>query len=116
MPEQMQSSKPTLHSRISIIVFSFLLSTVFGAIMYSQNLSAIEKRKERIQVILFSVVWQLIMFKLLKDIIEYPIVSVFLINLIGGFIIAKPIWDYHYQAISYRSTYLFKRLHTSVAL
>lgn len=89
-------SKPNIFSKTSVFIFSILGSTFFGALVYSSNLQTLDKRKFILPTIAFSLVWN-IAFQFLLRGLELPIISYLLINTIGGLILIKPFWNYHFK-------------------
>lgn len=88
-------SEIRLHSKTSIIVFSTIGSTLFGAILYSQNLSETNNRKYIFPSIVFSIFWSIAAFGLLRKINIEGYYGFLPVNLIGGLILAGPFWKYH---------------------
>jgi hypothetical protein len=91
--------KPKLTTKTAVLIFSFLLSTVFGALLFAQNLKEIGKTKVIINIILFSVFWNIIISKILGKIIENGIVVYGITNILGGLILVIPFWNYYLKEI-----------------
>jgi len=91
--------KPKLTTRAAILVFSFLLSTFFGALLFAQNLKEIGKTKAILNIILFSFFWNIIISKILGQIIHYGLVVYGLTNILGGLILIIPFWNYYLKEI-----------------
>ncbi len=95
----MTESKPKLYNKGVIIAFSLLLTTFFGALLLSFNLIETHKKKGIINVILFCVVWNLLMVRLLGKIIDNTLVNFGITNLSGGIIIALLFWKIYLKEI-----------------
>src|SRR5689334_21939184 len=92
--------QPRLFNKAAILTFSILMSTFFGALMFSQNLASIGKKNEIIKVILFAGLWNLIFFRLSGKIISNPLISFIIINLLGGIVLIFPMWNHYFQGIT----------------
>ncbi|WP_066002978.1 hypothetical protein [Mucilaginibacter sp. PPCGB 2223] len=93
----MLEDKPKLFNRLTIFIFSILLSTFFGGILYSNNLSEIENRKQIVGVLIFCLIWNGVSFKFARQFSDNFFISFILPNAIGGLILIKPMWDYHFK-------------------
>lgn len=91
--------KPKLTTRAAILVFSFLLSTIFGALLFAQNLKEIGKTKAILNIILFSFFWNIIISKILGQIIHNGLVVFAITNILGGLILIIPFWNYYMKEI-----------------
>jgi len=104
MSEDLQEYEPRLYNRISIIIFSVLVSTFFGGIMYYQNLTEVENRKPRVSVLLFCLVWNMLVFRMTRHFTNSFLLTYIIPNLLGGLLLAKPFWDYHFKDVeSYKN-------------
>jgi len=97
--EYSDEEKPKLTSRAAILIFSFLLSTIFGALLFAQNLNETGKTKAIINVILFSCSWNIIISKILSQIIHNGLVVYGITNILGGLILIIPFWNYYLKEI-----------------
>ena len=60
MTEDTYEERPKLYNQATILIFSILLSTIFGGIIYSQNLSEIDNRKQIAPVVGFCIIWNIV--------------------------------------------------------
>ncbi len=95
--------KPNIFSKTSIFIFSAVGSTFFGALLYSSNLQEVNKRKFILPTIAFSLVWNIAFHILLRD-FNFPIFSFLIINALGGLILIKPFWNYHFHDLEEYNT------------
>ncbi|HEY3388190.1 MAG TPA: hypothetical protein VGK38_01360 [Prolixibacteraceae bacterium] len=91
--------KPKLTTRTAVLVFSFLLSTIFGALLFAQNLKEIGKSKAILNIILFSIFWNIIILKILDKIIHNGLIVYGITNILGGLILIIPFWNYYLKEI-----------------
>jgi len=87
--------RPKFNSKTVILIFSVLMSTFFGSLLFAQNLRELEKRKETYYVVLFAIVWNIVTIKAFNLFIYNPLISYILDNIIGGIIIVFPFWDHY---------------------
>ena len=92
--------KPKLFSKPAILVFSILLSTFFGALLFAQNLKEVAKKKDIFGVILFSIIWNMILYKFLGKFIHNSLVVLGITNALGGLILIFPFWNYFLKDIT----------------
>jgi asparagine N-glycosylation enzyme membrane subunit Stt3 len=98
--ETLNETKPKFFTRASIFIFSILLTVVFGALLFSDNLNEAGKRKEIYKIILLSIAWYTVLENILKRITHLSFVTSYLIiNGIGGLMIAFPIWNNYLKEI-----------------
>lgn len=100
MTENYTEPKPILFNRIAIIVFSCFLSTIFGGILYSQNLWNTDNRKSITPVMLFCLGWNLLIMQIVSKHTSNFLFTFVLPNIIGGVLLAFPFWNYHFKDIS----------------
>jgi hypothetical protein len=94
-----------LYSKPTIIVFSLLGSTLYGATLYSMNLYSVGKKKIAFTPLLFALVYNFIMPKVISGlgIDIYGLVNYGITNLGGGLILAFVLWkeqidqDYEFE-------------------
>lgn len=87
-------NKPRLFTKLTIVIFSTLGTTFFGAVLYSTNLRETNKSKFIAPAIIFSIIFTYANNKL-AQILQIPTAYLFLpIHLIGGLILAGPFWKY----------------------
>jgi formate/nitrite transporter FocA (FNT family) len=103
MPEYSLEERPTLYNKATIVIFSVLLSTFVGGMIYSQNLIETDNRKQIVPVMVFSILWNIIVYKLAKNHIDNAIFVYFLPNILGGFIIAVSFWKHHIGDLEYKT-------------
>ena len=93
-----------LYNRTTIFVFSIFLSTIFGGILYYQNLTSIGKKKFVLPLLLFCIVWNYVTIKLIRQITDNLWIEIIVPNMIGGLILSIPFWNYHFkEIISFKS-------------
>jgi len=87
-----EESKSLLYSKLTVFLFSIFGSVFFGAILYSMNLKVVDKKVKSYVPILFAVVYNLLFNNVANRIGINPILSLLLINSIGGLILTKLFW------------------------
>ncbi len=91
--------KPKLFTKPAILIFSILLSTFFGALLFAQNLIGVAKKKDIWGVISFSIIWNAILIRFLGKFIPNSLIVFGITNAIGGLILIFPFWNYYLQEI-----------------
>jgi hypothetical protein len=85
-----------LFTKATIVVFSIIGSTFFGALLFSDNLKQVEKSKFIASTIIFSIIWTIGINKVIAQInLPVPFLSLVVTNFVGGLILVGPIWNYH---------------------
>lgn len=102
MIEDTFEEKPKLYNKATIVVFSIFLSTFFGGIIYSQNLSEIGSRKQIGSVLLFSIIWNIFFFKTTQRYTDNVIITFFVPNILGGFMLSNVFWKHHFGDIDFK--------------
>jgi hypothetical protein len=102
MIEDTFEEKPKLYNKATIIVFSILLSTFFGGIIYSQNLSKTGNRNQIGPVLIFCIIWNIIFFKLTNRYTDNFIVTFILPNLLGGLLLSTLFWKHHFGDLDFK--------------
>lgn len=102
MTEDAYEQRPTLYNQATIIIFSILLSTFFGGIIYSQNLSAIGNRKQITPVLVFCIIWNIVLFKLAHRYTDNFILSFILPNIMGGLMLSIFFWKHHFGDLDFK--------------
>ncbi len=82
-----------LYNRISILVFSLLLTGFCGALMLSHNLREVGKRKIIVPLVIITLIIDGIMFQVIKNVTSDSLVRLLVPNAIAGIILSFPIWD-----------------------
>ena len=96
MIEELKEERPTLYTKTTIIIFSILLSTFFGGIIYTQNLRETGNRKQIAPVLMFCIIWNVIFFKLVQNFTSNFLLTFILANFFGGLILSTLFWKYHF--------------------
>lgn len=86
---------PKLYSKTAILIFSILLSTFFGSLLFAENLKETEKKKDIFKVILFSIIWNALLMNLNKRIIINGFLLYGVVNVLGGLILIFPFWNFY---------------------
>lgn len=102
MLNQLIEEKPKLYSKTTIMFFSILLSTFFGGILYYQNLSVSEHRKQRAPLLFFCLLWNAMAFKVAHKFTDNFILTFIVPNIIGGIILSTIFWNYHFKNFDYK--------------
>jgi len=102
MIEDTFEEKPKLYNKATIVVFSILLSTFFGGIIYSQNLSKTGNRNQIGPVLIFCIIWNIIFFKLTNRYTDNFIVTFILPNLLGGLLLSTLFWKHHFGDLDFK--------------
>jgi len=93
--------RPLFHSKVSLFIFTTLLSSFFGSLLYAQNLKEIGKRKDRVPTIIAALLWNFLCAKLLTELsITNTTIRLLLPNIIAGFIFITALWNYHFKEIA----------------
>lgn len=102
MTEDTNEERPKLYNQATIIIFSILLSTFFGGIIYSQNLSKINNRKQIAPVLIFCIIWNIILFKLANRYTDNFILAFILPNILGGLVLSFFFWKHHFGNLGFK--------------
>jgi len=102
MTEDAYDERPKLYNQATIVIFSILLSTFFGGIIYSQNLSAIDNRKPIAPVLVFCVIWNTVLFKLAHRYTDNFVLTFILPNIMGGLILSIFFWKHHFGDLDFK--------------
>ncbi len=70
----LSEEKPKIYVKAVVLIFSVLLSTLFGALLFAQNLREIGKKKEIFNIFLFAIFWNTLLLKILGMMIPNPLV------------------------------------------
>ena len=116
MTDDSIEEKPKLYSKTTIVVFSFFLSTFFGGILYSQNLSETEKKKQITPVLIFCIIWNVLFFKVAHRFTSNFILTFLLPNIIGGLILSNAFWNSHFKNLSFRTRTIWGPLAVVIVL
>ncbi|MBC6112391.1 hypothetical protein ACFOG5_10205 [Pedobacter fastidiosus] len=103
MQDEIKESQLKLYNKATIIIFSLLLSTFFGGVIYSRNLSQIGERKQIAPVLFFCLIWNLILFKIANKLTSDLLLSFIIPNLLGSLVITTLFWKHHFKEISFKS-------------
>jgi len=91
---------PRFHLKLVVFIFTCLMSTFFGGILYSQNLYETGKKKDIAKVLIGCGLWQLLATKLLKAFsITDATLLLFVPNIIGALVLTQLLWNYHFADI-----------------
>jgi hypothetical protein len=83
-----------LYNKMSIVIFSILLTGVGSSIMLGYNLRTAGKNKIVVPLVLISLVANAVIRQLVKNILPGSLMySFFIPNVILGLILAFPVWD-----------------------
>jgi len=95
----LSEEKPKIYVKAVVLIFSVLLSTLFGALLFAQNLKEIGKKKEIFNIFLFAIFWNTLLLKILGMIIPNPLVVYGITNTVGGLLLIFPFWNYYLSEI-----------------
>jgi hypothetical protein len=91
---------PRFHIKLVVFIFTCVLSTFFGGILFSQNLYQIDKKKDIPVILIGCGLWQLLAEKLLNAFsILNAIDRLFIINIIGAIALTQLSWNYYFKNI-----------------
>jgi hypothetical protein len=111
------TSNPSLYSRAAIFVAALVLSPFFGALLFVQNLLAVEKGKKAIALLVFAGVWNFITFKVAWDFFLNNPLAYLVGNAVGGFILIFPMWRQHFSEMeNYESKTVWSPLLVIIAI
>lgn len=102
MTEDDYEERPKLYNQATIVIFSILLSTFFGGIIYSQNLSEIDNRKQITPVLAFCIIWNIVFFKFAHRYTDNFILTFILPNIMGGLILSIFFWKHHFGNLDFK--------------
>lgn len=91
--------KPKIYVKAVILIFSVLLSTLFGAVLFAQNLRSVGKIKEIFNILLFAIFWNTLVLKILGLISPNAILNYGITNTVGGLLLIIPFWNYYLAEI-----------------
>lgn len=81
-------------------------STLFGALLFADNLKESDQKKQIPVIIIFGVLWQIIMRRLLGP-ISVPYLPLVIANISGGLLLTGPIWK---RYLSDHSTFIRRKI------
>lgn len=102
MTEDNDEERPKLYNKATIVIFSILLSTFFGGIIYSQNLSEIDNRKQIGPVLVFCIIWNIILFKLAHRFTDNFVLTFIVPNILGGLVLSSLFWKHHFGDLDFK--------------
>lgn len=102
MTEDTYEERPKLYNQVTILIFSILLSTIFGGIIYSKNLSEIDNRKQIAPVLVFCVIWNIVLFKLAHRYTDNFVLTFLLPNMMGGLVLSIFFWKHHFGDLDFK--------------
>jgi len=102
MTEDAYDERPKLYNQATIVIFSILLSTFFGGIIYSQNLSEIGNRKLIAPVLVFCIIWNTVFFKLAHRYTDNFVLTFILPNIMGGLMLSIFFWKHHFGDLDFK--------------
>lgn len=102
MTNHLNDDRPVLYNKITIVIFSILLSTFFGGVIYAQNLSEIGNRKQIAPVLIFCLIWNIIFFKLAHRFTDDFVLTFILPNVMGGLVLANLFWKHHFGDLDFK--------------
>lgn len=82
----------TLYSKNAILGFSIFFSTLFGAVLLMSNLKVVKKPKERMQLLVFAVVYTMLSVALLNYLPKNYFTTL-IFNLLGYLILTEFFWN-----------------------
>lgn len=85
---------PRLYSKKMILIFAILFSSVFSAVLLMSNLKQMEKRRARLEVLIFAISY-LILTALVLQVTGLPPNWSFIANVIGAAILNEYFWNKH---------------------
>lgn len=103
MTEDTYEERPKLYNQATILIFSILLSTIFGGIIYAQNLSEIDNRKQIAPVLVFCVIWNIVLFKLAHRYTDNFVLTFLLPNMMGGLVLSIFFWKHHFGDLDFKA-------------
>jgi hypothetical protein len=103
MTKDTYEERPKLYNQATIIIFSILLSTIFGGIIYSKNLSEIDDRKQIASVLVFCVIWNIVLFKLAHRYTDNFVLTFLLPNMMGGLVLSIFFWKHHFGDLDFKA-------------
>lgn len=92
-------TKPKLYTKTAILVFSTLLTTFFGSLLFAQNIKEAGRKKEILNIVLFGIFWNIIQMKILEKFFHINILIHFFVNALGGLVLTIPFWNYYLKEI-----------------
>ena len=85
-----QIKEARLFSKLAIILFSIFGSTLFGAVLFSDNLRQLGFGKKSISPFAFALIYNLLVGRIIQQ-FEIPI-AIFPLNFVGGVVLAFVFW------------------------
>jgi hypothetical protein len=95
-------NKPILYSKLTLMIFS-IFSCFISGLLYIQNLRELRKNKYVVLMVLYSIFFPTVLSKVLAS-AGIPMYYTYIpINLLGGFLLIKPFWEYQLETDNYKS-------------
>jgi hypothetical protein len=91
--------KPKIYVKGVVFIFSVLLSTLFGALLFAQNLKETGRKIEIFNVLLFAIFWNTLLLKMLGKIIPNALMVYGITNVLGGLLLIFPFWNYYLKEV-----------------
>lgn len=85
-----QHKEARLFSKLAIILFSIFGSSLFGAVLFSDNLRQLGLGKKSYSPIVFALVYNFLVSRIIQQ-FEIPI-AIFPLNFLGGVVLAFVLW------------------------
>lgn len=85
-----QIKEARLFSKLAIVLFSIFGSTLFGAVLFSDNLRQIGLGKKSFSPIVFALVYNFLVSRIIQQ-FQVPI-AIFPLNFVGGVVLAFVFW------------------------
>jgi len=92
-------AKPKIYTKAVVLIFSILLSTIFGAVLFAQNMKEAGKKMEIYNILFFSIFWNTLLIKMLGKIIPNSLMVYGIANVLGGLLLIFPFWNYYLKEV-----------------
>lgn len=83
-----------LFTKATIFVFTLIGSTLFGSMLFADNLKQADKAKHISVLIAFGLIWNLLITTLLRP-LNIPFLPIGVANISGALLLIGPIWKYY---------------------
>lgn len=83
---------PELHSKLLILIFTVLFSTIFGVVLLMYNMKQINNQKARVQVLIFGIVYTITSL-IIVDLLNSKENIAIIFNILGGAILTEYFWN-----------------------
>src|SRR4051794_13002097 len=97
--EMIKRTGASLYGKLSIIIFSVLLTGFGGALMMAYNFRQVGKQKYSLRVVLLMIIGAAILRELAQVAFSSSLLTLIVPNLVSGLVLAYPVWDMYFSEV-----------------